>query len=211
MNIDPDDLLEAFGRHSPPLLLAALSKELKGRTEPMTGEEVGSAILHALCPDARKGDLGAKHIVGAEMFDAQGRVWLTPEQCFMAPPLSDWAPNTLGQAVFQIIEQGCTRVSSLGGSPTFDAVGLMFSGAVFTGQASMTFQTGAKVILYFGQPPMPGLFASQMFGLSGEGLLNVGRVIHDQISAKADLAEGLERIEHNFITATASARKPVIH
>lgn len=189
MAIRTADLLDAFAAIAPPLYLSALSRQLGPLDRMAASAEVGAAIVSALCPDTRFGDLGAKELVGVEVYHADGGgAWLCPDQVAISAGLSDWVPHTLAEAAMVPVEATRTLADAVSDVPIVDAVGVVIAEGVCSGQLSLTFPTtGARVIAYYGQRVLGTLFATTSYGLAGASLCAVGDHLRLAVNAHTEM------------------------
>lgn len=188
MDILKDDLLEVVGAYAPPLLVFAVARQLGDLGPVVTAEQAGGALAAALCPERKYGPLGTKALVGCEVQHNGETVWLTPAQCLMNPALADWTPPCLAQAFTLPVETAYALTAALVAVPIFESVGVIVAEGVCSGQLALTFpQSGARVIVYYGQRVTSGLFASTTYAVSGDGLYAIGDALR-RASAEADAA-----------------------
>ena len=195
MDVIKDDLSEAVAAVAPPLLLAAVSRQLEALGPVLTAEEAGGAIIAAVCPESRYGPLGTKALIGCEINHNGETVWLSPGECALHPGLSDWTPHCLAQAAMLPAETAYAMVNATGAPPVFESVGVVIGEGLCSGQLAMTFASGARVIVYYGQRPEGGLFSSTSYGVSGDGLYEIGNHLRRASNESAALAMQAERTE----------------
>ncbi len=202
MDVLKDDLLEAVAAVAAPLLLTAVTRQLDALGPVLRAEEAGGALLSAICPERRFGHLGTKTLIGCEVMHDGETVWLTPGECALHPGLSDWTPHCLAQAAMLPAECAYTMANATGAVPVFESVGVVIGEGLCSGQMAMTFASGARVIVYYGQRPEGGLFSSASYGLSGDGLYEIGNRLRRAVNEASALAMQADQVERAMCAAT---------
>lgn len=189
MAIRTTDLLDAFAAIAPPLFLSALSRQLGPLERMAASAEVGGAIVSALCPEVRFGDLGSKVLVGVEVYHSDGGgAWLCPDQVAISAGLSDWVPHTLAEAAMVPVEATRTLADAVSDVPIFEAVGVVIAEGLCSGQLSLTFpKTGARAVAYYGQRVLGGMFATTSYGIAGDALCAVGNHLRLAVNAHTEM------------------------
>lgn len=199
MDVLKDDLLEAVAATAPPLLVAAVSRLLDDYGPALKTEQAGSVLAAALCPDRKFGPLGLKPLVGCEVYHGDTMAWLTPAQCMMNPGLADWAPACLAQAFMLPVEAQYALTAAIAKTPVFESVGVVVGEGLCSGQLALTFpESGARVIVYYGQRPAGDLFASTTYAVSGDGLCAIGDRLREAVNAAEAAANQAELRERRF-------------
>lgn len=202
MDLLKDDLLEAVASVAAPLLVAAVTRQLDALGPILTPEEAGCALVSAICPERRFGPLGTKALIGCEINHNGETVWLSPGECSLHPGLSDWTPHCLAQATMLPTETAYTMAAATGLVPVFESVGVVVGEGLCSGQLAMTFASGARAIVYYGQRPAGGLFSSASYALSGDGLYEIGDHLRRALNEASALAVQAERVERAVCTVT---------
>lgn len=173
MQIPKSQLATAFAEYAAPAMVQAFTNALPGH-ESLTLEEAGRALVTALCPFDRYGDIGGKTLSGIEVRTDGQSAWLDPQTVINHPHLWVWAETIFAQAVMVPVEAAYSMAYLTGPIATFRGVSVTFGEGICSCRVEMFHpDSGATVTAYYGSKP-DTFFSTVCHTYSGDALFMLG-------------------------------------
>lgn len=195
MKIIRDDFLDAIDHVATPLMRATVAAGVRDAGAVLSADTAGAALVSAICPDRRFGPLGEKPLVGCELVFDNETTWLTPSQCAMHPGLSDWTPPSLAQAFMLPVEVAMTLAHVVGTAPIFQTAGVVTAEGMCSGQLVLTFTSGAKATVFYGQRFTGLHLVTTAYAIAGDGLFAIGEHLRQRAATDDAAMVQAERME----------------